>query len=217
MGRVIGKFLYGSQNYQLSTLESDRDYKIIEFPSSAELFYKRELNRRLDENCSVWDVRFFLKSLMRANPNALELLFSVEQEYPSGDFKWLLEEHIRPRIGPIIRMNWKKFSNSLYGLASNSIKRNGVNGKTVSRYIYFFYLYLSVYNANGEMTEDTWRSIKIENVREIENKELLNKKVEIFYELWRLNKNSQLKPRENDEKICKDIENKILEYWGDVL
>ena len=79
MGRQIAKMLYGSQNYNLDTPESDKDYKVIEFPDAEDLFYVKTLNRQLSENESVWDVRNFLKYLMKANPNALELLFSVEQ------------------------------------------------------------------------------------------------------------------------------------------
>ena len=68
-----------SQNYNLATPESDKDYKWIEFPSAEDLFKEKTLNRQVSENYSVWDVRNFLKYLMKANPNALELLFSIEQ------------------------------------------------------------------------------------------------------------------------------------------
>ena len=64
----------------------------IEFPDAEDLFYCKTLNREFSEHESVWDVRNFFKYLMKANPNALELLFSVNQEYVDKDFKELIEQ-----------------------------------------------------------------------------------------------------------------------------
>lgn len=137
MGRQIARMLYGSQNYNLDTPESDKDYKVIEFPDAEDLFYVKTLNRQLSENESVWDVRNFLKYLMKANPNALELLFSVEQEYEDESFKELLD-YIRPRIGSVIRLHWEEFGRATLGIAWESTRRNQVNPKTTARLTYFW-------------------------------------------------------------------------------
>ena len=143
MGHKIACFLYGSQNYNLATPESDEDYKWIEFPSAEDLFKEKTLNRQVSENYSVWDVRNFLKYLMKANPNALELLFSIEQDYFDKNFEELLN-YIRPRIGSVIRKNWDNFSRATLGIAWESVRRNQVTPKTVARLVYFWLLWGSL-------------------------------------------------------------------------
>lgn len=213
MGYQVARFLYGSQNYGLSTPESDKDYKIIEFPLPEELFYKKELNRQLNENESVWDVRFFLNSLMRANPNALEFLFSVEQEYYSNSFKNLLD-FIRLNVGSIIRTNWTGFSKALKGMAFDAIKRNGLTSKTAARCAYFFYLWLSVFETNGKIIEKAWKDVQAIKIRSIEDKKELEKIVENIRELW---DDRKLELRENDEETCLRIENYVLNYFEEGL
>ena len=67
---------------------------------------------------------------MKANPNALELPFSVEQEYFDEELKELLD-FVRENVGALVRVHWKEFSSAVHGVAWNGTKRNGVNPKTV--------------------------------------------------------------------------------------
>ena len=231
MGKQIAKMLYGSQNYNLDTPESDKDYKVIEFPDAEDLFYAKTLNRQLSENESVWDVRNFLKYLMKANPNALELLFSVEQEYEDESFKELLD-YIRPRIGSVIRMHWEEFSNATLGIAWESIRRNQVTPKTVARLTYFWLFWgglVTDYDihgggTNGEMTELTWRNFRCTWPREIremdpndpKTQEELESHVAWISHDW-YPPNSTVEVQVYDDDVCYDIQQKILDYFKNHL
>lgn len=231
MGRQIAKMLYGSQNYNLDTPESDKDYKVIEFPDAEDLFYVKTLNRQLSENESVWDVRNFLKYLMKANPNALELLFSVEQEYEDESFKELLD-YIRPRIGSIIRLHWKEFGSATLGIAWESTRRNQITPKTVARLTYFWLFWCSLVSeddihcggTNGEMTELTWRHPLRTWPREIremdpddpKTQEELESQVAWIGHDW-YPPNSTVELQIYDDETYYDIQQKILVYFKNHL
>lgn len=227
MGHFVGKFLYGSQNYNLSTPESDKDYKWVEVPDWNELFYRETLNRQVDENNSVWDLRDFCKNLMKANPNALELLFSVEREYFDEELKELLD-FARENAGALVRFHWKEFSSAVLGVAWNGVKRNGENPKTVSRLVYFWLLWLSLVGdngvhgsgTNGEMTEETWRNSAREWPQQIRSHETLTEDDE-FTLFWVGHDwyppNWHIDPQEGDEEKCKEVEQRFKTYFANYL
>lgn len=231
MGNKIAKMLYGSQNYLLDTPESDKDYKVIEFPDAEDLFYVKTLNRQLSENESVWDVRNFLKYLMKANPNALELLFSVEQEYVDKDFKELLD-YIRPRIGSVIRIHWEDFGRATLGIAWESIRRNQITPKTTARLTYFWLLWGSLVSeddihgggTNGEMSETTWRNPNMtwpREIREMNPNDPKTKDELEFHVAWIGHDwyppNSKVYLQPHDEETYKDLQEKILVYFKNHL
>ena len=219
--------MVSSQNYNLSTPESDKDYKWIEVPDWNELFYHETLNRQVDGNNSVWDLRDFCKNLMKANPNALELLFSVEQEYFDEDFKALCEV-VRVNTGPLVRENWEKFSSAVHGIAYNGIRRNGENPKTVSRLVYFWLLWGSLIGdndvhgkgTNGEMTEETWRNSAREWPQEIRSHEKLTEDDEFTLAYvghdW-FPSNYHIDPQEGDKEKCKEVEQIFKTYFANYL
>ena len=226
MGHKIACFLYGSQNYNLATPESDNDYKWIEFPSAEELFKEKTLNCQVSENYNVWDVRNFLKYLMKANPNALELLFSIKQDYFDKNFEELLN-YIRPRIGSVIRKNWDNFSRALSGIAWNSLLRNQTTPKTVARLTYFWLLWKSLgdnkiygVGTNGEMTEETWRDSKREwphkirelNTNDPNTKKELEEQVIFIGHDW-FPDNWYINPQPHDDEIYEKIQQKVLNYF----
>ena len=231
MGKQIARMLYGSQNYNLDTPESDKDYKVIEFPDAEDLFYVKTLNRQLSENESVWDVRNFLKYLMKANPNALELLFSVEQEYEDESFKELLD-YIRPRIGSVIRLHWEEFGKATLGIAWESTRRNQITPKTVARLTYFWLFWCSLISeydihgggTNGEMTELTWRhplrtwprEIREMDPNDPKTQEELESQVAWIGHDW-FPPNSTVEVQVYDDETCYDIQQKILDYFKNHL
>ena len=231
MGHKIARMLYGSQNYNLNTPESDEDFKVIEFPDAEDLFYCKTLNRELSEHESVWDVRNFFKYLMKANPNALELLFSVNQEYVDKDFKELID-YIRPRIGSVIRLHWKEFGSATLGIAWESTRRNQVNPKTTARLTYFWLLWCSLVSeddihgggTNGEMTELTWRNPRMTWPREIREMDPNDPKTQDeldFHVTWIGHDwyppNSIVYVQLHDEETYKGIQEKILNYFKNHL
>lgn len=191
----------------------------------------KTLNRQLSENESVWDVRNFLKYLMKANPNALELLFSVEQEYEDESFKELLD-YIRPRIGSVIRLHWKEFGSATLGIAWESTRRNQITPKTVARLTYFWLFWCSLVSeddihgggTNGEMTELTWRNLYCTWPREIremgpndpKTKDELDGQVAWIGHDW-YPPNSIVYVQPHDEETQNDIQRKILDYFKNHL
>lgn len=156
-GRICSKnsLWLGSQNYGLDTPESDKDYKWIEIPSMDELFNKQSLTRQLNEHNSVWDIRDFFRYLKKAAPTALEVLFSSETEYFDENFRDLMNE-VRAKASSLIRNNWNGFVNGTKGMVYAGIKKEETP-KTVSRFIFFYYLYKRIVN-EGQIGYSTWYS-----------------------------------------------------------
>lgn len=77
----VGIFLYGSQNYDLTTPASDVDTKIIVLPSFKDLIFNRKpisvtLNLPNGEHCDVKDIRLMFDCFKKQNINFLEILFT---------------------------------------------------------------------------------------------------------------------------------------------
>lgn len=73
--------LYGSQNYELDTLHSDVDTKVIVLPSLEDIVLnKKPLSVELElpnkEHCDIKDIRLMIKSFKKQNINFLEILFT---------------------------------------------------------------------------------------------------------------------------------------------
>lgn len=167
---------------------------------------------------------------MKANPNALELLFSVNQEYVDKDFKELLD-YIRPRIGSVIRLHWEEFGKATLGIAWESLRRNQVNPKTTARLTYFWLLWGSLVSeddirggTNGEMTELTWRNPLRTWSREIRGMDPNDPKTQdklesyvtwIDRDWYPLNSMVHMQPQ--DEEIQADLQSKILIYFKNHL
>lgn len=79
--RIVGVFLYGSQNYGLATSESDVDTKCILVPTFEEIcFNKKPISyvhvRENDEHIEFKDIRLMLKEFRKQNMNFVEILFT---------------------------------------------------------------------------------------------------------------------------------------------
>lgn len=153
--KVVGTTLIGSQNYLLSTPESDHDYKIIVTPNFDELYLKKDLNGAalpfsfLDpEHYSCMDVRTFANNLAKGNPNAIEMLFSTEIDDEFADFRHLLEAWREPYLKGYVASQWYYFTRAVGGIIYESFKRYGITPKTASRGLYFYNLvkYISAHN-----------------------------------------------------------------------
>lgn len=196
-------------------------------PDWEDLFYRKTLNRQIDENNSVWDLRDFCKNLMKANPNALELLFSVEQEYFDENLKELLI-FARKHVGALIRVNWEKFSSAIHGIAWNGLKRNGESPKTVSRLVYFWLLWFSLIGdngyseigTNGEMTYETWRTPTRVWPRVIREQKTLTEEdnftIAYISHEW-VPSNWCVNLQEGDKDKCEQLEQKFQIYFSNYL
>lgn len=132
----LARVLYGSQNYGLDGPNSDRDYKVVLCPEFSELYEGQMCKKNQGEHLTGIDVRRFHGLLMNGNPNAVEMLFSVEAEVEDEDFGQYLDCARMMYGGGYVAAVWKTFYAALNGLALNGMDRNGVTPKTVARAFY---------------------------------------------------------------------------------
>lgn len=79
--RIIGVFLYGSQNYGMDGPSSDVDTKCLVIPSFEEIALNKkavsyEYHFDNGEHMKMVDIREYLRLIKQQNPNDLEVLFS---------------------------------------------------------------------------------------------------------------------------------------------
>ena len=208
----------GSQNYGLDTPNSDKDYKWIKVPSFDELFNKQVLTRQLDEHNSVWDIRDFFRYLKKAAPTALEALFSIEIEYFDEDFKNLMNE-VRAKASSLVRSNWNGFVNGTKGMVYAGIKKEE-NPKTVSRFIFFYYLYQRILKTKT-LGYLTWHSdypgFELARAIRAENK-LTEKDLQIFENIKaRWEEREELRAEPHDALVVEEVEFLFKNYFSNYL
>lgn len=130
--------------------------------------------------------------------------------------------YLRNNCGCLIRKNWQDFSSAVYGIGLQSSIRNGITPKTVSRAVYFFLLWLSLTGDNGEgggtngnMTEETWRSVTRiwpQQIRNLDpNSEDLQNSMDFIKENWNIS-DWGIIPRSYDNITCENIEQAFMVY-----
>ena len=88
---VLGAFLYGSQNYNLDTDDSDVDSVIVLVPSIDSLLCEKEVSTTYeleDHHIVVKDLKAFNKNLLTLSPMAVEPLFA-QWKWINGKYKYL--------------------------------------------------------------------------------------------------------------------------------
>ena len=95
--QLLGVFLYGSQNYGLSTENSDVDTVAIVLPNEYDLYFAKPLTKELHlengEHCVVKDIREIFNEFKKQNVNFLEILVTK--------YKW---------VNPIYDERWTMFT-----------------------------------------------------------------------------------------------------------
>ena len=80
--RILGIFLYGSQNYGTNKPTSDIDSKVIVLPSFEDFclqpknIYSKELETPKGEHINVKDIRIYRDNILKQNINSVETLFT---------------------------------------------------------------------------------------------------------------------------------------------
>ena len=93
--QLLGVFLYGSQNYGLSTENSDVDTIAIVLPNEYDLYFSKPLTKELHlengEHCVVKDIREIFNEFKKQNVNFLEILVTkYKWVNPLYDEKWAM-------------------------------------------------------------------------------------------------------------------------------
>lgn len=134
--RILGIFLYGSQNYGVDTPESDIDTKAVYIPSlwDAVLNKQRvikELRLPNGEHCEVMDIRHLVDNFKKQNINFVEVLYT---KYcwvnPLYEEEW--NENFTSFKESIARYDIPKAVCSIVGQALHTLKQDRYNGKKVA-------------------------------------------------------------------------------------
>lgn len=164
--KVVGRTLVGSQNYQLDGPDSDHDYKLLMMPEFNDFYTyhrvsKDDLPKKYDpEHYNVISVLKFDENLRKGNVNALEMLFSREQELSDelasyfGMAKFVYSE------GYLFTV-WDTFLATVEGMMKNSLDRYGVNRKSASRALYLVNFCSFVAKDDFTVDEYTWGEYEV--------------------------------------------------------
>jgi len=150
---ILNITLYGSQNYNIDTVNSDVDVKAIYIPSMIEAitqnnWLSKEFHDENNQHCEIKDIREMCKMYSKQNINFLETLFTKYRwDNPNYNYtKSLLNtnKEIIARCQPYYGIK------SICGQGINAIKqleKDPTNGKKLAKAIYF-YLFLRKYKEN---------------------------------------------------------------------
>lgn len=111
--KVAIKALVGSHNYNLNTINSDKDYKYFVFPTfddlySGKMFSTARQSEELDFD--VHDIRQLANLLWKANLNFIEVLYSKDIIFDHNLVPLFLRKY------DFSRMNLPTFYNATYGM-----------------------------------------------------------------------------------------------------
>lgn len=150
---ILSITLYGSQNYNIDTPNSDVDVKAIYVPSITEAiinknWMSKELHDKNNQHCEIKDIREMCKMYSKQNINFLETLFTR--------YRW--DNPLYNRTHILLNVNRENISKcqpyyaikSICGQGINTIKQlknNPTDGKKMAKAIYF-YLFLNKYKEN---------------------------------------------------------------------
>lgn len=126
--RVIGIFLYGSQNYGTDIPQSDIDSKIIVLPSFEDFclrrnnLYSKELILEDGSHIDVKDIRLYRENLLKQNINFVELLFT-EYRVMNPLYENLFDEYFVANREDISKLNRQKAILSMGHQAIHTLKQ----------------------------------------------------------------------------------------------
>lgn len=161
---IVNITLYGSQNYNIDTPNSDVDVKAIYVPTSFDAIMEskwlsKEHHNSSNEHCEIKDIREMFKMYQKANLNFLETLFTP---YRWDNPKYQeVNEALKSRANDIAYKNMWYGIKSTCGQALNSINRLQKahpdqdfkdDFKIIAKIIYL-YIYLNKYMTRNDYNE----------------------------------------------------------------
>lgn len=169
--------LYGSQNYELDTDDSDKDYVVYLFPTDDEFINGKVKSSSLDyENgqVKVRDVRKLPQLVMKPSISNLELLVSKDS-YNVPALNKLLNR-MRKELKNQIFLNKKRFLNSSVGVCNSYMKvyHEANSEKHLFRALSFY----AIANVSVALADD--KKVKFEDCLTVMNKKAIKPKVEYY-------------------------------------
>lgn len=239
--KILGVFLYGSQNYDLHTETSDFDFKVIILPTFSDFLHHRStaktyrLNDVDEDQIEVKDIRTMTEMWRKGNPAYLEIL---DTPYYHTNFKGAIDrlKSMNPAtINPLGTVN------AIYGMATQKqkalthpypskvdvIEKYGYDAKQLSHIIRLFNILtyandeLKKGNANfnindyalnmDEKTKKHVKDLKLWKLSLSDAEKLSNEGVEKMKEI----KDNMLKQKSRETQALQfntDIWNEIMEW-----
>lgn len=148
--RILGVFLYGSQNYGCALPDSDVDTKAIFIPSLEEAVLSKQMtNHEIHfangEHCEVMDIRHLIDNFKKQNINFVEVLYT-EYCYVNPKYEQIWREYFIDNREKISHYDISKTVMSISGQAIRTLKQDKEDGKKIGngkRLYYFLSYYLN--------------------------------------------------------------------------
>ena len=213
--RVVGVFLYGSQNYGTDTNESDVDAKGIVIPSFSQLVSKEDITYTYEfedgnDNClDVKDIRLMFEQFAKCNINFVEILFT-QYSIINSMYKGLWNL-IKEKREDIAKCDLKRTLYATTGTIDNKYKLLNNPDTMYKGYSEVLRLYQFMKDlVSGKSYEESLVSTEHELYRDIKLKPVGLKPEEMLAEAEKIRKLSKTLP----EKIITDEEkrSKVLHY-----
>lgn len=147
--RILGIFLYGSQNYGFATETSDVDSKVFILPSFSDLclntsLLSKEIHYKNGEHIDLKDFRSLRIQLMKQNINYTEILFT-EYCIINPKYKDLFHKYFIASRESIARYDELRAIQSISGQLVHTLKQNPTDNKKLhnaKRLFYFLEQYV---------------------------------------------------------------------------
>lgn len=125
--RVLGIFLYGSQNYGFASDKSDIDSKVILLPSFSdfclmEKAVSKEIHLENKEHIDIKDIRALRQNIMKQNINYTELLYT-DYCIINPRYKELFDKYFISSREKIVRMDQNKAIRSIGGQLRHTLSQ----------------------------------------------------------------------------------------------
>lgn len=130
--QVLGIFVYGSQNYNCATENSDVDTKAIIVPNLYNLAIKPVKTHIIElengEHCEVMDIMHLVANFRKQNINFIEVLFT-DYCWINPLYEWYWKTWFRDIREDIAVYNPAYCLKSICGQAIHTLKKNKTNAK----------------------------------------------------------------------------------------
>jgi len=128
---VLGVFLYGSQNYNLDTDDSDVDSVVVLIPSIKSLLCEKEVSTTYeleDHHIVVKDLKAFNKNLLTLSPMAVEPLFA-QWEWINDKYRYIYQNYYHNYAQKIAMSCPAVFYNKVRAMIKAMARRDSLTGK----------------------------------------------------------------------------------------
>lgn len=131
--RIVGVFLYGSQNYGTDTPLSDVDTKVITVPSPEEIafnkdFFSEEISLEDGSHIDIKDIRAFRENLLKQHINYMEVLFT-EYSIVNPHYADLFRKDFLANREKIARIDRKRAILAAVGQALHTLSQGETDNK----------------------------------------------------------------------------------------